>query len=153
MRRVSVLLAILCLGAAGRVGAQTASSPVAGVVRPDGTPVRWSGWVERRAPAAVLLWASWTPRADAVLAEVPALVKVCRNRGLRFVLIDVGEPLDEASRALSKTKVDWLHDRHGSILKRYRVVQVPRIVILGRDGRVLAKLKPEARAVAGWKGR
>jgi len=126
---------------------------VAGVTRPDATPVRWGSWVERHAPVALLVWASWLPRANAVLGRVPALRAACRKRGLDLVVVDVGEPLEDAAAALGSRGVPWLHDRHGSVLKHYRLVNVPRIVMLGPGDRVLGRLEPTAAAVAAWRGR
>ena len=119
---------------------------------PDGTPVAWEKWVARTAPVAVVVWSSWQPRAPEVLAHRAELEKACAEKGLKLVFVDVVEPIEAARTALAGSGVTWLHDRHGSLLKRCRVVAVPSLVILDRKGQVVARLEPTAEAVRAWSG-
>jgi hypothetical protein len=45
----------------------------------------------------------------------------------------------------------WLHDRHGMILKEYRVTRVPAVLVVARDGRLLDRLDPSPEAIAAWR--
>jgi len=119
---------------------------------PDGTPVSWERWLAKTAPVAVVVWSSWQPRAPEVLKHRAALEKACKAKGLKLVFVDVVEPLEDARKALGGTGVTWLHDRHGSLLKRCRVVSVPALVVLDRSGRVVARLDPTPEAVEAWSG-
>jgi hypothetical protein len=101
---------------------------------------------------AVLTWASWAPGADDVLRQSAALASACESKGLGFVVLDVQETLEEARSALSGLKQPWIHDRHGALLKEYRVIRVPSLLVLSADGRVLGKLEATAEALRAWEG-
>jgi len=119
---------------------------------PDGTPVPWEKWVAKTAPVAVVVWSSWQPRAAGVLKNHAALERACSAKGLRLVFVDVVETLEAGRKALAGSGVTWLHDRHGSLLKRCRVVKVPSLVVIDRSGEVVARLEPTAEAVGAWSG-
>lgn len=120
------------------------------VAQPDGTPVGWDAWVTRHAPVAILVWASWAPRGAEALAKIEELRTVCRARGMELTVVDVQEPRQDAKATLAAAAPGWLHDRHGSILKRYRVIRVPSVIILTKTGEVAARLDATPAAVAGW---
>ena len=132
------------------VHAEGAVQPVQ-LVAPDGSPVQWLEWVAADAPAAVLFWASWAPRSDTVLAGLADLATACRKRELKLIIIDVQESLADARAALADAGVGWLHDRHGALLKEYRVIRVPALLIVDVKGKVLAELAPTPAAVSGWR--
>jgi len=119
---------------------------------PDDQPVIWSEWVDANAPVAAILWASWTPGARATLDRLGDLSSAARLRGLHLVLVSVQEPIDDARRALEGTEVEWLHDRYGGLLKRYRVVSIPALVVLEEGERVSAQIEPTVEALQHWKG-
>ena len=114
---------------------------------PDGSSVRWSEWVAANGPAAVLVWASWAPAASAAVDGLPELAEAARSQGLKLVVVDVQEELEAARRELSRTGVAWLHDRHGAILKQYRLIQVPILLVVDQDGRELARMAPSAESL------
>ncbi|HSO24500.1 MAG TPA: hypothetical protein VLT81_16475 [Chondromyces sp.] len=117
----------------------------------SGAPVAWSDFVARRGPVAVLVWASWAPGAAEVLDRWDELATAARDRALNMVILDVQEPLEDARRALGGSEVEWVHDRHGALLKNYRVIVVPSIVIVSPQGKALARLEPSPQAVRDWK--
>ena len=78
---------------------------------PDGNPVEWGAWLAENAPVAVLLWASWEPDADDVLADLDRISEAARAKGLDLVVVAVQEPFKEATESLDGAGVDWLHDR------------------------------------------
>jgi hypothetical protein len=124
----------------------------AGMLAPDGSRFRWWDWLDDNGPAAVLLWSSWTPHADAVLARYNELRAACQERGLSLIVVDVQEPMVEARAALGDRQLEWVHDRHGAVLKRHRVFRVPMLLILDRHGTALASLEPKPEAVRTWSG-
>jgi len=148
MRMRFGLLAFMLLLAAGPVAAD--DPPLADGV--SGAPIAWSDWVGRRGPVAVLVWASWAPGADAVIDRWDEIVKECGSSGLHPVVVDVQEELADARAALGPRGVAWIHDRHGALLKQYRVIKVPLIVVVSAEGEALARLDPTVAAVAGWRG-
>lgn len=119
----------------------------------SGAPVVWSDWIARRGPVAVLAWASWSPTANEVLGRHAELSAACRVEDLHLVVLDVQEPLEDGRRALGAGGVAWIHDRHGALLKKYRVIELPSLVIVSKNGEVLARLEPTAEAVRGWRSR
>lgn len=124
--------------AMGLAGLATAAEPA--LRDRDGVPIAWTDWLAERAPAAVVVYASWAPRADSVLRGLGDLDSAARSRGLRLVLLAVQEPFDDSRVALESVDVDWVHDRHGVLLKRYRVLRVPSVLVIGPDGELVASL-------------
>jgi hypothetical protein len=118
----------------------------------SGAPVTWSDWVSRRGPVALLVWASWTPDAASALAGFEGLAAACKDKGLRLVVLDVQETLEDGRSALSNHDGGWLHDRHGVLLKRYRVISVPSLLVVAADGGLLAKMEASPDAVRAWSG-
>lgn len=146
---VALAVAVVC---PSNLPAQAPVAQEVQAVRPDGTPVGWQRWVQSKAPVALVMWASWTPQATAVLDRLPAIQAACRAKGLKLAVIDVQEPMADGRRALEGRGVEWLGDRHGSVLKRTRAIRVPSLVILAADGSVVARLEATAEAVSGWSG-
>ncbi len=130
--------------------AQPAPPPVA-VTAPDGGLLEWSSLVRRHGPLAVMVWSSWAPRARAVLASCEELAGAARRRGLAFLIVDVQEPEQVARRALAGSGLPWVHDRHGRLLRRYRVFDIPALLVVDREGTVVARLEPEPGALEAWK--
>ena len=147
MGRIPRLFTVLLLLAAS---ASIAAEPrlVDGV---SGAPVAWTDWVAKRAPAAVLVWASWSPDADATIENYEKLSAACAEVGLHLAILDVQETLDEGREALARHHViGWLHDRHGALLKQYRIIEVPSLVVVAADGSELAKMEATPEAVRAW---
>ena len=147
MRRCLLLIALILL---------LASWPVAAVDPPladgiSGAPIAWSEWVGKRGPVAVVVWASWAPGAGAVIDSWDQIVKECRESGLHPVIVVVQESLADGRAALGPEEIPWIHDRHGALLKQYRVTRVPSILVVSAEGEALARLDPTAEAVAGWR--
>jgi len=111
---------------------------------PAGTAVDWPEWIRANGPAAVLVWASWAPGAGAAIDGLAGLGEAARSQGLTLVVVDVHEELETARRGLDRTGVPWLHDRHGSILKEYRLIRLPILVAIDQSGRVVATIEPTA---------
>jgi hypothetical protein len=148
MRRFRpLLIALLLVGAPTSYGAELRL--VDGV---SGAPTNWSDWVGKRGPVAVLVWASWTPGAEAALAGYRELEVACQEKGLHLVVLDVQETLEDGREALTRHEAGWLHDRHGALLKEYRVISVPSLLLVAADGSALAKIAATPEAVRSWGG-
>ena len=136
---VWAVAAVVGLLAAGPAGAADLA-----LTDPAGTAVAWSEWIAANGPAAVLVWASWAPGANAAIDGLAELGETARSRGLKLVVIDVHEELEAAHRGLDRTGVPWLHDRHGSILKEYRLIRLPILLAVDQNGRAVATVEPSA---------
>ena len=119
----------------------------------SGQAVSLSEFLGENGPVALLMWASWAPKATQVIDRHAALAAAGREAGIDFFVVDVQEPLADAKSALDSKKVAWLHDRHGALLKQYRVIRVPSLVVVAADGEVLARLEPTADALRSWSDR
>jgi AhpC/TSA family len=117
------------------------------LIASDGSSVRWSEWVAANGPAAVLVMASWAPGAPAAVDGLPELAEAARSQGLKLVVVAVQEELEAARRELSGAGVPWLHDRHGAILKQYRLIQLPILLVVDQGGRELARMAPSAESL------
>lgn len=146
MRRVGAVFVILLL-----TGFSTASATdprlTDGI---SGAPIAWTDWIAKRGPVAVLVWASWAPKAGATMDGHARLAKACADAGLHLVVLDVQETLEDGRSALGGREVGWLHDRHGALLKMYRVIEVPSLLLVAADGKELAKLDATPEAVRLW---
>ena len=116
----------------------------------SGAPIAWTDWVAKRGPVAVLVWASWAPTAEATMDGHAGLSKACADAGLSLVVLDVQECLEDSRSALAGREVGWLHDRHGALLKKYRVIEVPSLLLVTAEGEQLAKLDATPEAVRVW---
>ena len=117
----------------------------------SGAPVSWSDWLPRKGPVAVLVWASWAPDAEEVMDDYDQLAAACTDAGLHLIILDVQESLEDARTALGPRGVTWIHDRHGALLKTYRVIEVPSILVLSADNETLGKTGPTSEAVYEWR--
>ena len=147
MRRCVTLLAVtVLLGPA----ASFAADPrlVDGI---SGAPIAWTDWVAKRGPVAVLVWSSWSPDAGAAMDGYEALAEACADAGLHLVVLDVQETLEEGRAALGVHDIGWIHDRHGALLKQYRVIEVPSLLLVAADGGQLAKMSVSPEALRSWR--
>lgn len=131
--------AVVGLLAVGRAGAGELN-----LTDSAGTVVSWSEWIAANGPAAVLVWSSWAPGGGAAIESLAELGEAARSHGLKLVVIDVHEELEAARRSLNPTGVRWLHDRHGSILKEYRLIRLPILLAVDQNGRAFATIEPSA---------
>ena len=147
--RSRAFLLIALLWAASAVALQPAPEREIVLQTANGTPVQWHDWAHDNGPAAVLLWASWTPKADQILQLAPQIERTARERRLAFVVISVQEEYEAARKALDG-RLRWLHDRHGQLLRELRVLQVPSLVIVGPGGQIIDRLEASPSALERW---
>jgi len=148
-RRKPLLISVVC-GALASAGVPGVGAAEITVADPGGEPVTWSSWVEEHAPVAVILWASWTPGARETIDRLPEMAAAARSRNLDLVVVSLQEDIDEARRILGSVKVTWLHDRYGNLLKHYRVVRIPALLVIDRNGEASARLDPIPESINAW---
>jgi hypothetical protein len=146
--KAPVLAAVVAVVTAGWISAAAAAEP--GVTDSAGVPLRWSAWIDEHAPVVVVLWASWTPEADATIESIGELARVARSRDFELVLVSVQEDAAEARSVLADVELTWLHDRYGDLLKMYRVVAIPRAVIIDAQGTVVDRIDADPMALRSW---
>lgn len=139
-----MLTAAAAIALAASVGADAADLTLGTA---DGTAVRWSEWLAANGPAAVLVWASWAPGAPSAVERLPELEEAARGQELKLVVVDVQEELEAGRRGLERAGVAWLHDRHGAILKQYRLIELPVLVIVDQGGREISRMAPNAESL------
>ena len=144
---IVTLIAVLVLGFPS-VGVAAGTT----LTMPDGSPVVWSEWVADQAPVAVLLWASWVPSAEETLTDLDQITAAARAQGLNLVVVVVQETLEEATESLDDIDVAWLHDRYGHLLKDYRVVVIPMLLVFSEDGRLVERLEVSPKSLREWGG-
>ncbi len=147
--QLATVVLVAIIGLAGpSLGVAAGASPTT----PDGVPVAWPDWVSANAPVAVLLWASWVPDADTALADLDRISAAARGRGLDLVVVAVQEPIAEATESIGDADVTWFHDRYGELLKQYRVVSIPVLLVLSNDGKVTERIAVTRASLQAWGG-
>lgn len=124
------------------------SVPVALVDR-DGRGVAWREVTAGAPQVAVLVWASWAPRADREIARLEAYRRAAAGRQMDLVVIAVQEPLEDSRRVLDRVPVRWYHDRHGALLKAHRIIRVPAVVVMSDAAEVLERPPLDPAALGG----
>jgi len=153
VRRISVKALVLGVMVVVTGSAAWAADDIPTLTSPAGETVDWQEFVAERGPLAVVLWASWAPRADSVRESFGELADAARTQELTLVVIDVQESFDEAKKILGEGDFPWLHDRHGSVMKTLRVIRVPGVVVVTAAGDVAERLEPTPEALRQWSPR
>ncbi len=148
--RIARPLAIwwLVLTLAAPLIAQPAPSPT--LQKQDGTRVDWDEWLAAHGPTAVVVWASWLPQVRRDIKELGEIRRVAEAQGLDFVVVAIQEPIGDSRMALESSGLQWLHDRHGSMLQHLLVYSVPSLAVVDSDGTVRVRLESNAGALSNW---
>jgi len=87
----------------------------------------------------LVFFASWCGPCKKELPELNALVDEFARKGVKTVIIGLGEDFDTLSEMLDGLKVDKpivLSDKYKKVSEKYGVVHIPVTIIVGADGRV-----------------
>jgi len=142
-------ISVLLLAGWGTSSAQTVPPPSLSL--PNGETIVWNDWLADHGSTAVVLWASWLPDDQKMVAGLGEIRRAAADTGLDFVVIALQEPIEASRKALNPTGLDWLHDRHGALLKHLLVYRIPALVVIQRDGTISARLKADPEALRQWK--
>jgi thiol-disulfide isomerase/thioredoxin len=82
-------------------------------------------------------WASWCGACKRSTPVLNDLNEEFSDRGVAFYAVNV-EPIDrqrlQAAHAAFGTEFPSLHDRTGTVQRRYAVKMLPTVIVVGRDG-------------------
>ena len=85
-------------------------------------------------------WASWCGACRRTVPTLNDLHEEFAERGVAFYAVNV-EPIDrqrlQAAHAAFGTEFPSLHDRAGTIQRRYAIEMLPTVIVVGPDGLVL----------------
>jgi thiol-disulfide isomerase/thioredoxin len=105
----------------------------------DGNPVRLS---EHHGKVVIVsFWASWCKPCR---EEIPVLAGVAKRVGpdqLKIIAInyrDETEPFRYVAKVLKEYPITVMRDGSGRTARKYKVRGIPRLIMIGRDGKVAA---------------
>ena len=142
--RVTAFREWLCIGSM-LVSAAVFAAPEKGDIPPshvgvdlDGQPVSLTPYAGKA--IVVSFWATWCPYC---LQELPILHNIQRSAGKRHMQVvavntESRETFHKAARGLAALDVQHSHDVDGASRKAYGVNGIPHMVIVGKDGRIVA---------------
>lgn len=95
---------------------------------------------ELRGGVVVLdFWASWCGACKRTTPVLNDLYEELADKGVTFYAVNV-EPIDrqtlQAAHAAFGTKFPSLHDRTGTVQRRYAIKMLPTVIVVGPDGLV-----------------
>jgi hypothetical protein len=116
----------------------------------DGESTPLDSWLAERGPAVLLIWATWAPRSEQSLVVLDELQAACAERDLALVVVDVQEPFEAGWDVFAGGDVPWVHDRHGVLLKHFRVIKIPRLLVISSDGDLVQQSAVSVDFVRNW---
>ena len=92
----------------------------------------------------ILFWASWCPHCPSVLSALKGIYNEYRDKGLEVLAISIDKELTAWQNAISERQYEWinyseLNGWDGKAAKEYGVWSTPRMYLLDRDKRIIAK--------------
>ncbi len=87
----------------------------------------------------IAFFASWCGPCRKELPVLNSLTDEFDKKGVKTVIIGVGEDFDKITEMLSGLKVDRpiiLSDKYKKVSDKYGVIRIPMTVLIGSDGRV-----------------
>lgn len=92
----------------------------------------------------VLFWASWCPHCSSLLSAVKGIYDEYGDKGLEILAISIDKERTTWQNAITKGQYRWinyseLNGWEGKAAKEYGVWSTPRMYLLDRDKRIIAK--------------
>ena len=90
--------------------------------------------------AVIFFWATWCPHCREQIKELNAQSEAILQKGIKILLVDVGEETQEAQAysQRNKIKLDIFLDRDSSVADNYRVIGVPTFYFLDEKGMIVS---------------
>ncbi|MFZ5788525.1 MAG: TlpA family protein disulfide reductase [Acidobacteriota bacterium] len=100
-------------------------------------------------PVVLVLWNSWLPDSAEFGPQIVSAAAAARAAEARCVVV-VFQDEPEAARGLPDGDAPVLValDRHGELLRRFKVTRAPAVLVVGADGAVRSRGGPGADEVA-----
>lgn len=91
-------------------------------------------------PAIVFFWATWCPHCRVQLKEIKKNKNVFQEKGIKIVLIDLGENAKQVESYMTKNGIDLdvFLDEDSSVSNEYGVIGIPTFILIDKDGIVKA---------------
>ena len=90
--------------------------------------------------AIIFFWATWCPHCRQALRQLNQKLAEMENKGIKVMLLDVGEEEKDVKRYVEKNKIDLtiFLDRESSLSESYGIIGVPTFVFVDEKGMVRA---------------
>ena len=95
---------------------------------------------------AIRFWADWCPFCEGEMRDLEPVYRRYRDQGLVILAINVRQDRERAAAFIEKIDIDYevLLDPGGETTRNYGVIGLPTTFLLGRDGRLHAKIIGES---------
>jgi peroxiredoxin len=92
-------------------------------------------------PVLLIFITTWCPTCRSEMPRYSSIYKKYSRHGLEVVNIDIEEPREKVLRFAEKYNVPYrmLLDEKGKVAETYRIVGIPSMVLIDKDGKVLSK--------------
>ncbi len=90
-------------------------------------------------PAMIFFWATWCPHCRAQLKELNAKGNEIEKKGIKVILVDVGETAQEVKPYVERNKImfDVFLDEDNAISDKYGIIGVPTFFFVNKDGMIV----------------
>ncbi len=90
--------------------------------------------------AILFFWATWCPHCRRELGELSEQAAQIEKKGIKIILIDIGETTKQVSSYLQKQNInfDVILDENQSLSEKYGLVGVPTLFFVNKNGKIKA---------------
>ncbi len=87
-------------------------------------------------PAIIFFWATWCPHCRTALEDLDARAAEVEKKGIKIVLVDVGEPRAQVKEYAADRQVtlDIFLDEDSSVSNDYSIIGVPTFFLVNKEG-------------------
>ena len=110
---------------------------------PDDAAVEFDGNLKGKV-VVLEFWATWCGPCVAAIPHMNELTEQFADDDVQFIAINVGETRDTVETFLKRRGIDgWVAlDEHEAVANQFEVSGIPRTIVIGRDGRIVADTYP-----------